>query len=104
MAIGFMKTAREAGLNCPRDFSVVGFDGIEFADYCEPTLTTIRQPRDQLGRRARAAEGFAIGSATEEGPDPVPGRIADPRQHRACARGEAGVICGGGRRVTRFAR
>ena len=28
---------------------MVGFDGIEFADYCEPTLTTIRQPRRDLG-------------------------------------------------------
>ena len=49
MAIGFMKTVRDAGLRCPADVSVVGFDGIEFADYCEPTLTTIRQPRFELG-------------------------------------------------------
>ena len=38
-----------AGLSVPRDLSVVGFDGIEFADYCEPTLTTIAQPRFELG-------------------------------------------------------
>ena len=47
MAIGFLKTITNAGLKCPDDVSIVGFDGIEFADYCEePTLTTsIRQPR-----------------------------------------------------------
>ena len=52
MAIGFMRTLRAAGLVVPRDVSVVGFDGIEFADYCEPPLTTVRQPREAMGRAA----------------------------------------------------
>ena len=34
----------------PQDVSVIGFDGIEFADYAEPTLTTFRQPMHELGR------------------------------------------------------
>jgi LacI family repressor for deo operon, udp, cdd, tsx, nupC, and nupG len=49
MAIAFMKTVRNAGLAIPADVSVVGFDGIEFAEFCEPTLTTIHQPRFELG-------------------------------------------------------
>jgi len=49
MAIGFIKVITDVGLSCPRDVSIVGFDGIEFADYCEPTLTTIWQPRAELG-------------------------------------------------------
>ncbi len=49
MAMGFIKTITEAGVRCPADVSVVGFDGIEYADFCEPTLTTIRQPREDLG-------------------------------------------------------
>ena len=36
----------------PGDVSVAGFDGIEFADYCEPPLTTVRQPREAMGREA----------------------------------------------------
>ena len=52
MAIGFMRAVHKAGLRVPRDVSVVGFDGIEFADYCEPPLTTIRQPRESMGRKA----------------------------------------------------
>jgi LacI family transcriptional regulator, repressor for deo operon, udp, cdd, tsx, nupC, and nupG len=51
MAIGFIKGVRAAGLSVPRDVSVVGFDGIAFADYVEPELTTFRQPRRALGRR-----------------------------------------------------
>lgn len=49
-AIGFMKVVRAAGLRVPEDVSVIGFDGIEFADYVEPTLTTFRQPLHELGR------------------------------------------------------
>lgn len=48
-AIGFMKTVRAKGLRVPEDLSILGFDGIEFADFCEPTLSTIRQPRYELG-------------------------------------------------------
>jgi LacI family repressor for deo operon, udp, cdd, tsx, nupC, and nupG len=49
-AIGFIKTVRAAGLRVPGDVSVIGFDGIEFADYIEPALTTFKQPLYELGR------------------------------------------------------
>ncbi len=52
MAIGFMRAIHAAGLSVPGDVSVAGFDGIEFADYCEPPLTTVRQPREEMGREA----------------------------------------------------
>lgn len=48
-AIGFIKTVRSAGIRVPDDVSVIGFDGIEFADYTEPTLTTFQQPLHELG-------------------------------------------------------
>ncbi|SJZ68803.1 transcriptional regulator, LacI family [Consotaella salsifontis] len=51
-AVAFMKTIRSAGLTIPGDLSLIGFDGIEFADYCEPALTTIAQPRFELGATA----------------------------------------------------
>lgn len=54
MAIGFLKTLRDQGLRVPQDVSVTGFDGIAFADYVEPTLTTQRQPRRALGREGAA--------------------------------------------------
>jgi LacI family repressor for deo operon, udp, cdd, tsx, nupC, and nupG len=52
MAVGFMTTVRAAGVRVPDDVSVVGFDGILMADYCQPRLTTIRQPREEMGRAA----------------------------------------------------
>ena len=48
-AIAFVKTVRAGGLAIPGDVSVIGFDGIELADFCEPTLSTIAQPRFELG-------------------------------------------------------
>jgi LacI family transcriptional regulator, repressor for deo operon, udp, cdd, tsx, nupC, and nupG len=50
MAISFMKTVMEAGVRVPEDLSLVGFDGIEFAEFVTPTLTTIQQPRHEIGR------------------------------------------------------
>ncbi|MFO1036848.1 MAG: LacI family DNA-binding transcriptional regulator [Geminicoccaceae bacterium] len=52
MAIGFIRALHEDGRRVPEDVSIVGFDGIEFADYCEPPLTTVRQPREEMGRTA----------------------------------------------------
>ncbi|MGJ4857516.1 LacI family DNA-binding transcriptional regulator [Labrys sp. La1] len=49
MAIAFMTTIRRGGLRVPQDVSIIGFDGIELGDFVEPTLTTIRQPRFDLG-------------------------------------------------------
>ena len=52
MAIGFLKAIHAVGMQVPRDASVVGFDGIDYADYSEPTLTTVRQPRYAIGATA----------------------------------------------------
>ena len=66
MAIGFIKIITEAGVKCPQDVSIVGFDDIEYADFCEPTLTTIRQPREDLG--ATGARALLSALRGEAGP------------------------------------
>jgi DNA-binding LacI/PurR family transcriptional regulator len=48
-AIGAMRAIEDAGLNCPRDISVIGFDDIIVADYLNPRLTTVRQPLHEMG-------------------------------------------------------
>ena len=52
MALGLVGELRAAGLEIPRDVSVVGFDDIAFASLVEPRLTTVCLPRGELGRRA----------------------------------------------------
>jgi len=51
-AIGAMRAFQEAGLNVPRDISVVGFDDISLASFSIPPLTTVRQPLLKMGRIA----------------------------------------------------
>ena len=51
-AIGFIKAVRDAGLSVPEDVSVAGFDDIGYAALFDPGLTTMRQPRAELGRVA----------------------------------------------------
>jgi DNA-binding LacI/PurR family transcriptional regulator len=52
MALGLLHAFRDAGLDIPRDVSVVGFDDIPDAQHFWPPLTTIRQDYDEIGRRA----------------------------------------------------
>ncbi len=54
IALGVYEAARQAGLTIPGDLSVVGFDDVEFARWCGPPLTTVRQPLLEMG--AAAAE------------------------------------------------
>ncbi|MEK8169144.1 substrate-binding domain-containing protein [Streptomyces sp. M19] len=65
MAIGVLRTLRQAGRAVPDDVAVVGFDDIETARYTEPPLTTVRQPIARLGRELarqllRLASGLRI--------------------------------------------
>jgi LacI family transcriptional regulator, repressor for deo operon, udp, cdd, tsx, nupC, and nupG len=49
MAIGAMRAIVDAGLRVPDDISVIGVDDLAVAAYCIPTLTTIRQPFNEIG-------------------------------------------------------
>jgi LacI family transcriptional regulator len=52
MAAGVMLIAHEMGLNIPADLSVVGFDDTPVAHQIWPSLTTVRQPIQEMARQA----------------------------------------------------
>jgi DNA-binding LacI/PurR family transcriptional regulator len=52
IAMGAMRALEEAGIKIPDDLSVVGIDDISFANLARPPLTTIRVPRERLGKIA----------------------------------------------------
>lgn len=54
MALGALKAINEAGLNVPRDISLVGFDDLPESRFLTPSLTTARQDFQEVGEQALA--------------------------------------------------
>lgn len=52
MAIGAIRALSNHGMQVPQDIAVSGFDDVELATLFSPTLTTVRQPKHQIGMRA----------------------------------------------------
>lgn len=51
MALGALRAVGEAGLSCPDQVSVIGFDDLPLAAFFQPALTTIAQPKELIGRK-----------------------------------------------------
>lgn len=100
MAIGCMNAARAAGLEVPRDLSLIGFDDVQAASLVQPPLTTLRHPIalmaqaavQELMRRIQHQPGvrqriefpseLVVRASTAEAPElaPVRARKAPRRQ------------------------
>lgn len=52
LALGVLQGVIAGGLRVPQDLALVGYDDIEFAGASTVPLTSVRQPREQLGRTA----------------------------------------------------
>jgi LacI family transcriptional regulator len=52
LALGLMVQLRHHGVRIPDEIAVIGYDDIEFAEVAVPPLSSIRQPRADLGRTA----------------------------------------------------
>jgi LacI family transcriptional regulator/LacI family repressor for deo operon, udp, cdd, tsx, nupC, and nupG len=52
VAVGVCRALAELGLRVPDDVSVVGFDDIPLAEYLPVPLTTVRVPKEEMGRLA----------------------------------------------------
>ena len=52
MALSVLRTAFEQGRKIPDDLAVVGFDGIPESEFYNPSLSTINQNQNELGRTA----------------------------------------------------
>ena len=52
LALGVIQAAREAGLSVPGDVAVVGFDDIPYASFQEVQLSTLQQPKYEMGQIA----------------------------------------------------
>lgn len=52
IAIGAIQAIRDRGFTVPADFRVTGYDDIDLMDYLSVPLTTIRQPKYEIGSEA----------------------------------------------------
>ncbi len=52
MAFGVVQAALDCGVRIPEDVSLIGFDNLEFSGIIHPPLTTIHQPKYEMGRAA----------------------------------------------------
>ena len=52
LAVGAIKCMNRLGVRIPEDVSVIGFDDIDLCEIVNPTLTTIKQPKTEMGRCA----------------------------------------------------
>lgn len=65
IALGVMRGLIERGVKIPDEMALVGYDDVEFASVLSPALTSIRQPKYQLGRAAAELLLDEIGGAEE---------------------------------------
>ncbi|MCZ8096678.1 MAG: LacI family DNA-binding transcriptional regulator [Burkholderiales bacterium] len=77
MALGALAAARDAGRDCPRDVSVLGFDGIPAGAYAWPSLTTVEKPAREIGRRAAELLFEELGGAAVRGRSYLPCRLVE---------------------------
>ncbi len=73
MAIGVLKALRELGLRVPQDMALVGYDDIPFAQFLEPSLTTVAQPAYEMGQKA--AEILLLKTSRSAEEEWVPQRV-----------------------------
>jgi DNA-binding LacI/PurR family transcriptional regulator len=71
MALGILHASRDAGVDVPRELSVVGFDDTPEAAHFAPALTTVRQNFLEIGNRAVALLLAELGGETNLDHGPI---------------------------------
>lgn len=96
VAVGALLGCREAGIDVPDELSVIGFDDIDLARYVHPPLTSVAQPKRQMGGIAMQ---MIIDLLDEK---PVVNQIIEPvvMERRSTAEYEGGRMIYPGERVT----
>lgn len=52
IALGAMKAMQEHGIRIPEDVSIIGFDDLPYSSISSPPLTTLRVPKQEMGKVA----------------------------------------------------
>ena len=52
IALGAMKALEEHSIRIPEDVSIIGFDDLPYSEICSPRLSSIRVPKQEMGKMA----------------------------------------------------
>lgn len=52
VALGFLRAAQRNHVDVPEEFAIIGFDNVSYTAHVNPALTTMAQPRKEIGLRA----------------------------------------------------
>ncbi len=52
IAFGAMKALKESGYRIPEDVSIIGFDDLPYCEIVSPRLTSLRVPKQEMGKMA----------------------------------------------------
>ena len=63
LAVGILKAILSRGRKVPDDIAVIGYDDVPFAEICNPSLTTIAQPVEEM---CRVAVAYIFGKVSEQ--------------------------------------
>lgn len=66
MALGALRALKEFSYRIPEDKQIIGFDNIDFTQYCEPSLSTVQQPSIEMGKCAMEALLKLLNGETEK--------------------------------------
>ncbi|CAN5760434.1 N/A [soil metagenome] len=88
VAFGALARLRERGVDVPAQVSIAGFDDIPFAAYAAPAITTVRNPKELLGRRSWLLLARVLAGERGLDPEVLPPQLVE-RDSTARARDRA---------------
>jgi LacI family transcriptional regulator len=78
-ALGIIRAVRDRDLRIPQDVAVLGFDDLPMASYMEPRLSTVHQPRFQMGRNGAMLLLELLSKKESGSPEEYLSRVLDPK-------------------------
>jgi DNA-binding LacI/PurR family transcriptional regulator len=74
-ALGALNAVHQRQLRVPEDISIIGFDDVAIASHTFPSLTTVRQPKHEMGRMATEILLNLLGGSQSETSRSVQGEL-----------------------------
>lgn len=78
IALGVLQGARELGVRVPGELAVIGFDDVPIAAFEDIALSTVRQPKQEMGRLSVELLSRILSRESNDAEESIAGRILEP--------------------------